>query len=75
MGCGRSKELSPDKKEVIIKLKNDGLRVFEISRMLGVPEFTCRSVIKTFQKRGSLLNAKRAGRPIKMSCSGETRFL
>lgn len=56
----RSKELSPppDKKKVIIKLKNEGLRISEISRMLGVPESTCRSVIKTFQERGSLLKAK-----------------
>lgn len=45
--------------------KNDRLRIFEISRMFGVLAYTCtcRSVIKNFQEQGSLLNAKKAGRP------------
>lgn len=45
----KSKELSSDKTEVIVKvLKNDGLKISETLRMLGVQNVTCRLVIKTF---------------------------
>lgn len=49
----KSKELSPDKKEVIVNLKSDGYRISEISRMLGIPESTCRSILKTYKARKS----------------------
>jgi transposase-like protein len=49
----KSKELSPDKKEVIINLKSNGHKISEISRMLSIPESTCRSVIKTYNERKS----------------------
>ena len=71
----KSKELSPDKKEIIVKLKDDGFKISEISRMLGVPESTCRSILKTFRARGSFLKAKRMGRPRKVSRRGEKRLL
>ena len=50
----KSKELSPDKIEVIVNLKSNGHRISEISRMLSIPESTCRSVIKTYNERKSL---------------------
>jgi hypothetical protein len=50
----KSKELSPNKKEVIVNLKLNGHKISEISRMLSIPEITCRSVIKTYNERKSL---------------------
>jgi DNA-directed RNA polymerase specialized sigma24 family protein len=50
----KSKELSPDKKEVIVNLKSNGHKISEIARMLSIPESTCRSVIKTCSERKSL---------------------
>ena len=39
----KSKELSPDKEEVIVNLKSNGHKISEISRMLSIPESTCWS--------------------------------
>ena len=50
----KSKELSLDKKEVIVNLKSNGHKISKISRMLSIPESTCRSVIKTYNARKSL---------------------
>lgn len=46
----KSKELSPNMKEVIIKLILKGMRNSDISRMFEVSKSTCRSVIKVFRK-------------------------
>lgn len=46
----KSKELSPNMKEVIIKLTLKGMRNSDISRMFEVSKSTCRSVIKVFRK-------------------------
>lgn len=70
----KSKELSPDKKEVIVTMKSDGYKISEISRVLSIPESTCRSVVKTFNKRKSYENGHRSGRPRKMSARGEARL-
>lgn len=71
----KSAETSENTKEVIVKLKTGGYKVSEISRMLQIPESTCRSIFKTFQERGNVLKAKRKGRPRKVSRRGETRLL
>ena len=39
----KSKELSPDKEEVIVNLKSNGHKISEISRMLSIPERICWS--------------------------------
>ena len=70
----KSKELSPDKKEVIVNLKSNGHKIGEISRMLSIPESTCRSVIKTYNERKSFEKARRSGRPRKMSARSEARL-
>jgi transposase len=71
----KSKELSPDKKEVIIvNLKSNGHKISEIARMLSIPESTCRSVIKTCSERKSFEKAHRSGRPRKMSARSEARL-
>ena len=51
----KSKELSPDKKEVIVNLKSNGHKISEISRMLSIPESTCRSVISRLITHGKVL--------------------
>jgi transposase len=43
-----------DKKEVIVNLKSNGHKISEISRMLSIPESTCRSVIKTYNERKTI---------------------
>jgi transposase len=70
----KSKELSPNKKEVIVNLKSNGHKISEISRMLSIPEITCRSVIRTYNERKSFEKARRSGRPIKMSARSEARL-
>ena len=70
----KSKELSPDKEEVIVNLKSNGHKISEISRMLSIPESTCRSVIKTYNERKSFKKARRSGRPRKMSARSEARL-
>ena len=70
----KSKELSPDKKEVIVNLKSNGHKISEMSRMLSIPESTCRPVIKTYNERKSLEKARRFGRQRKMSARAEVRL-
>jgi transposase len=70
----KSKELSPDKKEVIVNLKSNGHKISEISRILSIPESTCMSVIKTYNERKSFEKARRSGRPRKMSARSEARL-
>ena len=70
----KSKELSPDKKEVIVNLKSNGHKIGEISRMLSIPESTCRSVIKTYNEQKSFEKARRSGRLRKMSGQSEARL-
>jgi transposase len=71
----KSKELSPDKKEVIVNLQSNGHKISEISRMLSLLESTCRSVIKTYNERKSFEKACRSGRPRKMSARSEARLM
>ena len=70
----KSKELSPDKKEVIVNLQSNGHKISEISRMLSLLESTCRSVIKSYNERKSFEKARRSGRPRKMSARSEARL-
>ena len=66
--------MSPDKKEEIVNLESNGHKISEISRMLSIPESTCRSVIKTYNERKSFKKARRSGRPRKMSARSEARL-
>ncbi|KAJ8318538.1 hypothetical protein KUTeg_003629 [Tegillarca granosa] len=73
MGC-KSKELSPDKKEVILTwMKSDGYKISAISRVLSIPESMCRSVVETLNKRKSPEKGHHSGRPRKMSTRGKAR--
>ena len=66
--------MSLDKKEVIVNLKSNGHKISEISRMLSIPESTCRSVIKTYNERKSFEKARRSGRPRKMFARSEAKL-
>ena len=70
----KSKELSPDKKEVIVNLKSNGHKISGISRILAIPESTCRSVIKTYNERKSFEKASRSGQPRKMYARSGARL-
>lgn len=62
----KSKQLSPDRREVIVNLTTDG---YEISRILSEPESTCKSVIKPYK------TAHRKDYPRKVSVLGEAGLL
>jgi transposase len=71
----RSKELSLDIKQLIVDLKENRHKVSDISRILDIPESTCKSILKVLHQRGSVERADRSGRPRKVSRCGEVRLL
>ena len=70
----KSKELSLEIKQLIVDLKENGHKVSDISRILDIPESTCKSILKVFHQRGSVERADRSGRPRKVSRRGEVRL-
>lgn len=70
-----AKDWSPDKRELIINLKDNGYKISEISRILSIHESTSRSVIKAYKNMRSVKTATRSGRPRKASVRGDARLL
>ena len=71
----KSKELSLDRKQIVVDLKREGKRNCEIVELLKIPESTIRSFWKTYQKRGNVENIPRVGRPRKITERREPRLL
>lgn len=71
----KSKELSEDRKQMIVDLKREGTRTCEIVKLLHVSESTIRSIWKKFRQRGTVENIPRVGRPKKVTERGEARLI
>ncbi|KAF8781567.1 Glucose dehydrogenase like protein [Argiope bruennichi] len=59
----KSKELDVSVKNMIIRLRNEGLTYRAIRVQLNISLFTVRSVVKKFKETGSTENKTRSGRP------------
>ncbi|KAF8785828.1 hypothetical protein HNY73_011331 [Argiope bruennichi] len=59
----KSKELDVSVKNMIIRLRNEGLTYRVIGVQLNISLFTVRSVVKKFKETGSTENKTRSGRP------------
>ncbi|KAF8790165.1 hypothetical protein HNY73_005230 [Argiope bruennichi] len=59
----KSKELDVSVKNMIIRLRNEGLTYRAIGVQLNISLFTVRSVVKKFKETGSTENKTRSGRP------------
>lgn len=59
----KSKELDVSVKNMIIRLRNEGLTYRAIGVQLHISLFTVRSVVKKFKETGSTENKTRSGRP------------
>lgn len=56
------KELSTEKKEIILQLCRDGMKQTEVARALGIYTPTICGFLERYRESGSLEN-KRSGRP------------
>lgn len=63
----RSKEMSMEVKEAIVRLKNQRMTIREISVALGVANTTVWNILKKVESTGTLSNSHRPGRPRKTS--------
>ncbi|KAF8783129.1 hypothetical protein HNY73_013336 [Argiope bruennichi] len=59
----KSKELDVSVKNMIIRLRKEGLTYRAIGVQLNISLFTVRSVVKKFKETGSRENKTRSGRP------------
>ena len=71
----KSKELSEDRKQLVVDLKREGHRNCEIVKLLHIPESTIRSIWKKYNSTGNVENIPRVGRPRKVTRRGEVRLL
>ena len=71
----KSKELSEDRKQLVVDLKREGHRNCEIVKLLHIPESTIRSIWKKYNSTGNVENIGRVGRPRKVTRRGEVRLL
>ena len=71
----KSKELSEDRKQLVVDLKWEGHRNCEIVKLLHIPESTIRSIWKKYNSTGNVENIPRVGRPRKVTQHGEVRLL
>jgi len=58
----KSKEMTPEQKEMVLALLNDGVSQRKISDMIGVSQSTISKFKKRYEQRGSVENIKRSGR-------------
>ena len=59
----KRKELSPDVKNIIVSLRNEGYTLQHIADTLKIPRGTVSDVLVRFKKRRSTENKPRSGRP------------
>jgi transposase len=71
----KSKELSEDRKQLVVDLKRKGHRYCEIVNLLHIPESTIRSIWKKYNSTGNVENIPRVGRPRKVTWHVEIRLL
>jgi transposase len=71
----KSKELSEDRKQLVVDLKREGHRHCEIVKLLRISESTIRSIWKKYNTTGNVENISRVGRPRKVTRRGEVRLL
>ena len=60
-------ELSPEMKNLIVDMHEEGHKVSEICRLLGKPYMTVHDTVKRNQLRGNVENTPREGRPKKVT--------
>ena len=63
----KGKELSSDVKKVVWDLLQQGNSIRKVAELLGIPHTTIASVKTRIEQRGSVENAKRSGRPRKLT--------
>lgn len=68
----KSKELSNDVKELVVKSFKDGVKKAELARRFGIPRTTICSIIKKFTLSGTVENKPRSGRKKKFGARCET---
>ena len=71
----KSKELSEDRKQLVVDLKQEGHRNCEIVKLLHIPESTIHSIWKKYNSTGNVENIPRVGRPRKVTRRSEIRLL
>lgn len=70
-----AKEMSVDKKNLILKLKNDGLTNCKIGELIGVHHSTVSKFLIRFRDRGSVENKARSGRKKIVTARGDRVIL
>ena len=71
----KSKELSEDRKQLVVDLKREGHRNCQTVTLLHIPESTIRSIWQKYNSTGNVENIPRVGRPRKVTRHSEVRLL
>ncbi|GFV21760.1 uncharacterized protein TNCV_3484571 [Trichonephila clavipes] len=66
-GVLRRKEITPEERKIIIKLRNEGKTLREIGKIVGRTHFSIQRVINNYTSSKSVISKPRFGRPSKLS--------
>jgi transposase len=67
----KSKEMTEEHKQLIIKLNGENFSKAEIGRIVGYSRSTISKFLKNFQARETIINKPRSGRPKSSSKNGD----
>ncbi|GIY49287.1 hypothetical protein CDAR_580711 [Caerostris darwini] len=70
----KGKEITPEEREIIIKLRNDGKTLREIDKIVGRTHFSIRRVINNYTSSKSIISKARSERPSKLTAR-EKRYV
>jgi transposase len=71
----KSKELSEDRKQLVVDLKREGHRNCEIVKLLHIPESTIRSIWKKYNSTGFFLLQRKTLVTISTRTTDRSHFL
>ncbi|GIX79564.1 uncharacterized protein CEXT_51431 [Caerostris extrusa] len=73
-GFKSKKEITPEERKIIIKLRNEGKTLREIGKIVGRTHSSIQRVINNYTSSKSIISKPRSGRPSKLTAR-EKRYV
>ncbi|GIY98960.1 hypothetical protein CEXT_241851 [Caerostris extrusa] len=70
----KGKEITPEERKIIIKLRNEGKTLREIGKIVGRTHSSIQRVINNYTSSKSIISKPRSGRPSKLTAR-EQRYV
>ncbi|GIY82534.1 uncharacterized protein CDAR_549011 [Caerostris darwini] len=70
----RRKEITPEERKIIIKVRNEGKTLWEIGKIVGRSHSSIQRVINNYTSSKSIISKPRSGRPSKLTAR-EKRYV